>query len=156
MRRLVFVDDFCGTGNQATALGREAVRPMREAATRSGVSLEVWYLTLFATTTGLSNLAGAKVFDHVATVSELDETYRVFEADSQLYGEPGSDLQKDDGEAIARHYGKRLQPTGPLGYGDSQLLLGFHHNVPDNTLPIFWAEQSQPPWRALFPRISKQ
>ncbi|MYH49033.1 MAG: hypothetical protein F4020_02195 [Gammaproteobacteria bacterium] len=156
VRRLIFVDDFCGTGSQAIALGRGTVRWLRAAATRSAVSVEVWYLALFGTTTGLSRLRDATVFDRVATVSELDDTYRVFEPESQLYGEQGNDLRQSDGEAMARHYGRRLHPTGPLGHGDCQLLLGFHHNVPDNTLPIFWAEQSQPPWRALFPRIPKQ
>ena len=156
IRRLIFIDDFCGTGSQAARLGNSIVPSLRNTATQSGVSIEVWYLTLFATTDGLARLQDAGVFDHVATVSELDATYRVFGISSQLYTAFDAGLDRKDGEAIARHYGSRLWPEYPLGYGNGQLLLGFHHNVPNNTLPIIWAEQSQPPWRALFPRTGKR
>ena len=40
----------------------------------------------------------------------------------------------------------------PLGYNDCQMLLGFHHNTPNNTLPIFWREKN---WTPIFKRYAK-
>ena len=108
-----------------------------------------------ATTGGLEELRANALFDRVRSVSELDATYRVFAADSQLYGNSPNDLPKSEAELIARHYGELLNPGQPLGYKNSQLLIGFQHNVPDNTLPIMSRERVSPPWHPIFPRIEK-
>ena len=155
VHRLVFIDDFCGTGNQATQMGRDTVPLLRDVANRSGVRVEVWYLTLIATTHGLERLRTQGFFDRVESVSELDETYRVFDSASQVYANGPADLPVREAESIARYYGARLCPGQPLGYRDSQLLLGFRHNVPDNTLPIMSRERLDIPWHAIFPRSEK-
>ncbi len=156
VHRLIFIDDFCGTGNQAVGMGRKYVPLLRKVASRSGIEIQVWYLTLLATTVGLTSLRAEALFDHVESVSELDATYRVFDVASQLYIDPPDGLTKEDAQTIARHYGEIIRPGQPLGYRDSQLLLGFHHNVPDNTLPIMSREHLEPPWHAIFPRMAKR
>ena len=155
IQRLIFLDDFCGTGTQASAFGFQRLTLLRRVAKRSNVQIELWYLTLLATTTGLLNLRNNGVFDRIEAVSELDPTYRVFGPDSQTYANPPDGLKKDDAEGIVRHYGERLMPGHSLGYQDSQLLLGFTHNIPDNTLPIIWRESENPHWRPIFPRNDK-
>ena len=153
--RVIFIDDFCGTGDQATTISHEYLPWMRQAAKRGGSHVDAWYLTLLATTGGLEKLRKNASFDRVQSVSELDNTYRAFAADSQLYVNAPDDLPKSHAETIARHYGELLSPGQPLGYKDSQLLLGFQHNVPDNTLPIISREQVNPPWHPIFPRADK-
>jgi hypothetical protein len=110
---------------------------------------------LVATTTGIEKLRSQALFDLVDCVSELDESYRVFGNESQIYVNAPEGISKKEAEEIARYYGNSLFPGSPLGYADSQLLLGFQHNVPDNTLPIIWQERQAPPWHAIFPRTSK-
>ena len=56
VHRIIFIDDFCGTGTQAAGIGRKYVPPIREMAERSGFNVQVWYLTLLATTNGLKYL----------------------------------------------------------------------------------------------------
>ena len=155
VKRLIFIDDFCGTGDQAADIGLKYVPLMRDIAEKSNIQLEVWYLTLLATKAGLDKLRSRQVFDRVESVSELDSTYRVFSPDSQVYANPPDDLKQCDAETIIRHYGESIFAGHPFGYGNSQLLLGFHHNVPDNTLPVIWLEQPEIPWHAIFPRYTK-
>ena len=155
VRRLVFIDDFCGTGHQATQFSNHEISYLRDIARRSGVQIEVWYLTLLATTLGLEYMRKHADFDRVQTVSELDRSYRVFDRESQIYINPPSGINKNTAKQIALSYGQRLAPDRPLGYADSQLLLGFHHNVPDNTLPIISQQATNPPWNAIFPRVEK-
>ena len=153
--RLVFIDDFCGTGNQGSDMGFKYLPLMREVAERCNIQLEIWYLTLVATTKGLAKLRACALFDRVECVSELDATYRIFDVESLVYIDPPEDLKRCDGETIARHYGECILPGNPLGYGNCQLLLGFHHNVPNNTLPIIWQGKLDSPWHAIFPRFTK-
>lgn len=47
-------------------------------------------------------------------------------------------------------YGIALDKKCPLGYGNSQLLIGFSHSIPNNTLPIIWKETAN--WHSLIPR----
>ena len=155
VKRLIFIDDFCGTGDQAADIGLKYIPLMRDVAKKSCIQLEVWYLPLLATRSGLDNLRSQGLFDRVESVSELDSTYRVFSPDSQVYANSPEDINQCTAKAIVRHYGQTLLAGGPFGYGNSQLLLGFHHNIPDNTLPIIWLERPDIPWRAIFPRFTK-
>lgn len=155
IRRLIFIDDFCGTGNQAEQFATGLLPHLRAIAVRSGVALEIWYLTLLSTTEALESLKSSLHFDRVECVSELDHTYKTFDGSSQVYRSRPHGLQRQRGLRMAHHYGSRLRPGIPLGYGDCQLLLGFHHNVPDNTLPVFWHSDATTPWRPIFPRSDK-
>ena len=153
--RLVFLDDFCGSGHQAEQLGQNLLPLLREVAKRSNVKLELWYLTMISTTEGLDYLRRTNLFDLVDAVSQMDATYKTFSATSQVYRNPPQGLTRMDGQVMANGYGSLIEAECPLGYGDSQLLLGFHHNVPDNTLPIFRRDRSDLPWHAIFPRYEK-
>jgi hypothetical protein len=65
-------------------------------------------------------------------------------------------IDRAEVEAMCRRYGDRLVSTYPLGFGDCQLLIGFHHNTPDNSLPIIWfVEPDGLPWTPIFKRYSK-
>ena len=43
----------------------------------------------------------------------------------------------------------------PHGYGDGQLVLGMHHNIPNNTIPIIWWESDNDTWTPIFRRYKK-
>lgn len=155
VNRVVFIDDFCGTGDQAADVGGKLLPQIRRSTRNIGVDVEVWYLTLMATTSALAKLRAQGLFDRVHSVSELDRTYRVFDDESHFYINAPNDLQKPLAEAIARYYGDIISPGQALGYKNSQLMLGFHHNVPDNTLPIISRQRLDVPWHPIFPRNEK-
>ena len=59
-------------------------------------------------------------------------------------------------EQMCRFYGSSLVPGDPFGYDNGQLLIGFHHNTPDNTLPIFWYDEpGGTSWTPIFKRYPK-
>ena len=154
VRRLVFMDDFCGSGQQATDFSLDEVFSIRKIAKRSNLDIEVWYLAILATASGLEHTREHGLFDRVDTVSVLDSSYRVFDSSSQFFTNSPSQIDRATARMVASLYGKRLWPQHPLGYQDGQLLVGFHHNVPDNTLPIICQSASYPAWTPIFPRVN--
>jgi hypothetical protein len=54
------------------------------------------------------------------------------------------------------NYDKEKKGNHPLGFMNSQSLIGFEHSIPNNTLPIIWADKKRSDkkqkWIPLFPR----
>lgn len=50
-----------------------------------------------------------------------------------------------------RALGQRLEPERPLGFGDTALLLAYHFQCPNNTLPLIWSHGNERfRWNPLF------
>ena len=156
IRRIVLLDDLCGSGTSAERFDRELIKPLqrRRFGTRR---FSVSYLTLFATRKGIGR---ARHLFHSGTAMLIDESHQVFGASSR-YFRPGTRLSQtnlniEQAGSILRHYGSNLYPSHPLGYRNGQLLLGFAHNMPNNTLPVFWSTAGSPRWQAVMPRHGKR
>ena len=151
-RRYVFLDDFAGTGDQALEYGADVVAPL--LAEDEG--LEVLYFLLFSTTKALDRVRDFGLFTRVDCVFELGDEFRAFSDDSLYYQNVDEAISKEIGRRVAKHYGRKLGVEASLGYGDGELILGFSHNVPDNTLPVFWGDRiAGLDWIAPFPRSPK-
>ncbi|MGV9795184.1 phosphoribosyltransferase-like protein [Gordonia sp. NPDC003422] len=153
LKRLVFIDDVLGSGTQASRYSRNFVSQVKKAAEAEGRELEVAYFVLFAKGAGI-DVVQATSFDTVKAVHVLQDTELAFDENSHVYIHclPGVDRQT--GENVARTYGELIYPGNPLGYKNGQLLIGFQHNTPNNTLPILWANRKQ--WNPAFPRFEKE
>lgn len=152
--RLVFIDDFCGSGHQAKSYSGKLLGLLDDIAARSGVALTTSYLVLVAMQDGIENVRNETDFDHVAAVFELDETYKSLEPGARQFASAPAGIEMTKARKLAEDYGNQLWPNHPLGYNDSQLLLGFHHNIPDNALPILWWDEASD-WNPVFPRYHK-
>ena len=155
LKRLVFIDDLCGSGEQAVRYSKTLLRTIREVAAREGRVLEFQYLVLFGIEAGLERAKNDSDFDVVGAVSKLDSTYQTFGPKSRVFRKPPAMIDQTIAEQLATGYGEELWPDWPLGFDDGQLLLAFHHNVPDNSLPILWFDEGLPPWGPAFPRYPK-
>lgn len=154
-RRYVLIDDFCGSGDQATEYSDKVITAIRDAASRSDIAVELCYYVLFATTNGLAKIRSSADFDRVAAVYELDDSYRTFDSESRYFRTHPSPIDRDFAHQMCQTYGASLWPAFPLGYRDGQLMIGFHHNTPDNALPVLWADTTTPPWTPMFRRYHK-
>ena len=152
IRHYVFIDDFCGSGTQATSYSASLVADIKRLTPEAHVS----YYVLFSTAQGINTVKACTAFDDVACVCELDETFRCFSEASRYFRNATEEIDKGFAEAMCRRYGADLLPGHELGFDDGQLLIGFFHNVPDNTLPVIWQRQAAPiPWVPAFKRYPK-
>lgn len=151
--RYVFFDDLVGSGDQVSQYLTRALRGIRQGTP----TVELRFLSLFATTSGIERLNERALFDGKAfCLFELDNSYKAFDADSRYFAGAPKWFEIDKLRLLASTYGALLQPRRSLGYKDGQLLLGFSHNTPDNTLPIFWDEGTRRVWNPVFQRYDKK
>jgi hypothetical protein len=151
--RYVFVDDICGSGKTAIAYSKNILADILAL----NPNAKLHYLSMFALSDGLDKVRKETRFgDNCAAVFELDASYKCLADSSRILQAAPPHIDGQSLRKIALSYGKQLVPRHPAGYENSQLLLGFHHNTPDNTLPIIWAEGSgSRAWTPAFRRYPK-
>lgn len=151
--RLVFFDDLVGSGTQVTDYLGEYLSGLRQ----SNPTLDIRFMSLFATTSGLEKLNHQKLFNGKAMcLFELDNSFKAFDDDSRYFSTCPNWFDKEKMELITESYGKRIWSNHPLGYKNGQLLIGFSHNTPDNVPPIYWADVKDLPWAPAFLRYHKE
>lgn len=127
VKALVFIDDIIGFGSQAIRFAKDKL---------AEIDIEKYYITLFAFEEGLERVKTDAGFTRVISAKILSDEYKAFSPRSHYFTD--TDV-RERLKGICAKYGKRLYPKHPLGYENSQSLLVFPHNVPNNTLPIIWA-----------------
>lgn len=148
----IFLDDICASGTQAKQYANDAAIPLKQL----NKNVTVNYFTLFGTTAGIESIRQLNTFDRVEAVIELDESFKCFSDNSRIYRGEGSPFNRINARKICEDLGRQLWAPGPLGWNDTQMLLGFSYNTPDNTLPVFWAEGSAgKAWTPIFKRYPK-
>lgn len=141
---VVFLDDITGSGRQAKGYWNTLV------VTNANPSLKASFLysVLVGTTKGISYIETTTKIKVLPTII-LDERYSMFSKNSIYYSD---DVIKNNVKLMCMNYGKEHQEP-PLGYDNLQLLIGFNHNIPDNTIPIIWAKKN---WNPIFPRYEDE
>jgi len=151
--RYVFLDDFCGSGKQGAEYSRDLVEDIKRLNPHAFVA----YYVLFATTQGINRIRSNTLFDEAKAIYELDSSFKCFSSESRYFRTKESEVDLGFCEQMCRQHGETLVGgTHALGFDDSQLLIGFHHNTPDNTLPIIWFDEpGKVSWIPIFRRYPK-
>ncbi len=136
--KIVFLDDYVGSGHQAIQVWKEAVSALPSLAGKRCA-----YAVLVGFATGLETIRESTGLEAVA-LETLTGKARPFSPEGALFK---TESERTAAMRIAQKYGKRLYPNHPLGYAESQGLLGFFYSTPNNTLPIFWSTQGG--WKPL-------
>jgi hypothetical protein len=153
VERYVFIDDICGSGQTAETYSSNILTELIAL----NPDAKLYYLAMFASDIGMHRVrTNTKFGRRSGAVFELDETYQCLSDMSRILRAAPAHIDKIALRRVARSYGSLLWPEYPVGFDDNQLLLGFHHNTPDNTLPIIWGEGTQlTPWTPAFKRYPK-
>ncbi|MHB1115542.1 phosphoribosyltransferase-like protein [Sideroxydans sp.] len=156
VRRYVFLDDICGSGDTAIDYSDEILTELM----RLNPTAKVSYYSLFATKIGLQKVEQGSLFgENCGAVYELDSSYRCLSDASRYLKILPKDIDRDLAVQLVKHYGMLLNPDYASGYKDSQMLMGFHHNTPDNTVGIIWNDslngRAAIPWKPVFKRYPK-
>jgi hypothetical protein len=152
VQRYIFIDDFCGSGEQGNLYLNEIVDDIKNISDK----VEICYFVIFSTSSGLNTIKNGTKFDNVDCLFELDDSFKIFDSASRYFTSQTTINSKKETLDICMKYGSKLVPNHPLGYKDCQLLIGFHHNTPDNTLPIFWYDEPEGiNWSPIFKRYPK-
>lgn len=155
IRRYIFLDDVCGSGDTALKYSRNILQDIRAL----DPEIEFSYFSIFGTAAGMSNVRTNTLFNaRSAALIELDASYRCLSNDSRYLRVVPEHVSEATVRDVALHYGNLLAPGHAGGFEDGQMLFGFHHNTPDNTLPIIWREVangSPIPWTPIFRRYPK-
>ncbi len=152
--RYVFIDDICGSGDTASKF---STRELLELAAAPGV--ELYYFSMFATKDGLDFVKKNTVFGQNAdAIFELDESYKWTHSRSRYMSVMPLGIDENLLRNMATTYGSQIDRSWPLGWNNDELLIGFKHNTPDNTLPVIWSSLqngSQRSWYPVFNRFPK-
>lgn len=157
VERYVFLDDICGSGDTAVDYSGVVLDDLLALNPSASVS----YYCIFATSGGMKRVREESRFGNsCGAVYELDDSYRCLSPKSRYFS--GTLMEGIDPNVacrMARHYGNLLHPDYAAGWRDSQMLMGFHHNIPDNTLAMMWWDgawnKAGPAWTPMFKRYPK-
>lgn len=151
--RFVFIDDLCGTGEQACTYSKQVVEKVRASAP----DVEINYFALLATSRALERVRADANYTSVDCVMELGDDFRCFDPRSRFWMGPDADARRAHARALSLQFGRLISSKHPLGFQDAELAVGFNHNTPDDTLPIFWVDANEilPGLRPIFRRYEK-
>lgn len=150
IKRYIFLDDICGSGSQAISYSEDLLKEIHNI----DPEIEVSYFSIISTSQGMKNIKSNTEFKNVDCIFELDDSYKCFSDNSRYYeGVKKKGISKNFTHEFCLKYGMQFfDEIDSLGFNNGQLLIGFSHNIPDNTLPVFWYERS---WAPIFKRYTK-
>ena len=149
IQRLVFVDDFSGTG-QTIIDGLKENLEILHRANSEGIRVIIIVLVGFQEALQRVDrfISQNRLDAKVEFCEELDSGDRAFSEDSTIFPDP---TEREKAKQIAEGMGVQLEKKHPLGYKDSQAAVVFYQSCPNNTLPILWSTNKD--WKPLFRRM---
>lgn len=123
---IVFFDDIIGSGNQASNFFNKYL---------SNRAAQCYYFSLIGLEEGLCHVKNNTGFKITIAGEVLTNQEMAFSENSCVFEEKQREVIKQ----ICEKYGNKLFKKHPLGYDNTQGLIVFPHNTPNNTLPIIWA-----------------
>lgn len=138
---IVCIDDVIISGGTAARFFHNNLASMKKK--------KIYFLALIISEEALEKLKELGIC--VICCEVLDARNKVFSPQSLCFHKfPGLCAPA---KALAETYGKRIEPSKPLGYRNGEYAFGTYYNIPNNTLPIFWSESSN--WHPILPRKEK-
>jgi hypothetical protein len=150
IERVFLLDDFLGSGEQAITTWFKSIEGTSfEDISKKYPHLKFTYLVLLGFKDGIRALEESTPLK-VIFGEELDERFKCFSNVSVIYEDSG---EREKAREVMEQKGRILYRDYPLGYDDMELAVSFHHNTPDNSLPVIWKRMDDGTWYPLFERF---
>jgi hypothetical protein len=133
--KIVFVDDFSGTGEQVCSAWKQGLRELVPEGPRP-------FLLLITATPAARSRIERETPLEVVSGFELNHRDNLFHPSCTYFSEAE--------KKILLKYCETVKPDEPRGHGDCGLLLAFAHTCPNNSIPILHARTKE--WDGLFRR----
>jgi len=151
IKAIVFIDDFVGTGTQASGDLEVMARKIEDLVKEKNIKVIFVAVTTFKDgwmkISDAASTFGFPIETHYCEL--LTETDEIFGEQSGVFSDS---VEREFAKSIAIKYGKLLVKDNPLGYGNIGAAVVFERSCPNDTLPILWAEKSGI-WMPLFKRL---
>jgi hypoxanthine phosphoribosyltransferase len=139
METIVFIDDFSGTGRTI----RSFLKTAAEMVKNKQVIVFVIHITEKAKQT----------INQAFTQFGYTNAFLKYEKHSNGYFEKNKELV-DERVKLMRFEKEILKSKHPLGFEESEALVTFYRNCPNNTISSYWWDENSE-WQALFQRKNK-
>lgn len=146
---VIFIDDFIGSGGSATENIIRLNETFPKLFNNPDVSFYYGVVCGFqeAKHKIVTRMKRLKINLTVHICDIMDESDKIFEDSSKLFTAPA---ERYAARTLCYRQGAILEKNHPLGYSNTQSTIIFPKTVPNNSLPILWAENKE--WKALFLR----
>ncbi len=128
----VFVDDFIGTGKQAS----DFLSKIKFDDLKSKGIEKFFFVVWMGFDEGISKIEEKYNEVKVIYAELLKKQDKAFSEESTIF----SNEEKEEAKKIFEEYGKKLFKDFPLGYADFAALISFKTKSPNHTLPIIWSD----------------
>jgi uncharacterized protein len=149
IQALVFVDDFVGSGRSAAEYLQAFARECGNSILANRI--RVFFVAVCGFDAGREYMREALKSEtiriNIHFCESFDDSAKCFSEKSNVFA---SESDKARAKELATIKGALLCKPAPLGYSDSEALVVFSHNCPNNTLPILWEKTRT--WLPLFRR----
>ena len=143
------LDDFVGSGNQAKTTWYNKINGKSfNDVSEENPHLKFIYLALIGFKEG-KRIIEENTPMKVILGEELDERFKCFSDVSVIYENPN---ERIEAKRVMEEKGRMLYEY-PLGYDTMELAVAFHHNTPNNSLPVIWKRRDDGSWYPLFERF---
>jgi hypothetical protein len=149
---IVLVDDFSITGSQAAGY----IDSHKNDNLKDTTSKKIFVLLMIATKDAIIELEKIKDITVLPCIV-LDNKSKAFSDESIVFDGYDPKIKKQ-AKKMCEYYGGKIvtldHDMTALGFGGGEYMFGSYYNIPDNTLPIFWASENN--WNYLFKRYNKK
>ena len=134
---VVFMDDFAGTGTQATNAWHEILEELLPEGPKI-------YLLLI--------VAGQQAVEKIHRETRLEVVSdHILDSDDDIFSTKCRHFNRPEKDRVL-FYCKRAGKKLPRGYGECGFLVVMAHKTPNNSIPILHSNHDR--WRGLFPRLA--
>jgi hypothetical protein len=149
---VVFVDDFVGTGRTAVNSLRTTVVDSKLAELMENRGIFLGIAAVACTERAFKTVQN--FLDKLPIESRLYSGETLVDSD-QAFSEEfdwATEEERLFAKTVAEDEGRKLERQHPLGYSNSEALVVFQTNCPNNTLPVIWKKNRD--WSPLFERAT--